>query len=47
LNIGKIEMAYKSYFLLGDMNIDHKTTEILGQEIIAYELYGLKRTIYK
>ncbi len=47
LNIGKIEMAYKSYFLLSDINIDHKTTEILGQEIIAYELHNLKRTIDK
>ena len=45
--VGKIEMAYKSYFLLNDLDIDHKTTEILGQEIIAYELHGLKRNISK
>lgn len=47
VKIGKIEMAYKSYFLLSDLNIDHKTTEILGQEIIAYELFGLTRNINK
>ena len=32
-NIGKIERAYKSYFLLEDIDANHKTTEILGQEI--------------
>ncbi len=47
VKMGKIEMAYKSYFLLSDLNIDHKTTEILGQEIIAYELFGLTRNINK
>ncbi len=47
LNIGDIEMAYRSYFLLSDINIDHETTEILGQEIIAYELHLLKKSIDK
>lgn len=42
VNIGQIERAYKSYFLLSDLDANHKTTEILGQEIIAYELHGLK-----
>ncbi len=41
--VGKIEMAYKSFFLLSDLDIDHRTTEILGYEIIAYELSSLKR----
>lgn len=35
---GKIEMAYKSYFLLSDLDNNHQTTEILGQEILSYEL---------
>ena len=47
VNIEKIERAYKSYFLLDDLDTNHKTTEILGQEIIAYELRGLKRTLGK
>ncbi|MEA1981290.1 MAG: hypothetical protein U9N54_09990 [candidate division Zixibacteria bacterium] len=47
VNIGKIEMAYKSYFLLVDLDTNHKTTEILGQEIIAYELRGLKKNLAK
>ena len=46
-NIGKIERAYKSYFLLEDIDANHKTTEILGQEIIAYELHEMKRTLRK
>lgn len=45
--IGKIEWAYKSYFLLSDLDSNHKTTEILGQEIVAYELHELKRTLAK
>jgi hypothetical protein len=40
---GNIEMAYKSYFLLSDLDINHITTETLGQEIIAYELSILYR----
>jgi len=43
VKVGKIEMAYKSYFLLSELDNDHLTTEILGQEIIGYELSGLKR----
>lgn len=35
---GKIEKAYKSYFLLSDLDNNHQTTEILGQEILSYEL---------
>ena len=35
---GKIELAYNSYFLLSDLDMDNVSTEILGQEIIAYEL---------
>ena len=35
---GKIEMAYKSYFLLSDLDNSHETTEILGEEILSYEL---------
>jgi len=46
LNIGKIEMAYKSYFLLSDININHITTEILGQELLAYELHEFSK-LYK
>lgn len=41
--VRKIGMAFKSYFLLSDLDIDHITTEILGQEIIGYELSDLKR----
>lgn len=47
VNIERIERAYKAYFLLDDLDTNHKTTEILGQEIIAYELLGLKRTLGK
>ncbi len=46
-NVGKIEMAYKSYFLLSDLDNDHITTEILGQEIIGYELRVLNRKMKK
>ena len=42
-NVGKIELAYKSYFLLSDLDIDAETTRILGCEIISYEMGGLKR----
>lgn len=42
VHIGKIEWAYKSYFLLSDLDSNHKTTEILGKEIMAYELHELK-----
>jgi tetratricopeptide (TPR) repeat protein len=44
VNIGKIERAYKSYFLLSDLDPDHQTTEILGKEIMAYELNELKKS---
>ena len=42
---GNIEMAYKSYFLLSDLDMNHMTTEILGQEIIGSEISSLKRKI--
>jgi tetratricopeptide (TPR) repeat protein len=38
VKIGKLEMAYKSYFLLSDLDGDHETTDILGQELLAYEM---------
>lgn len=41
--VEKIELAYKSYFLLSDLDINERTTEILGLEIIGYEMGGLKR----
>jgi hypothetical protein len=41
--VGKIELAYKSYFLISDLDIDAQSTEILGHEIIGYELGGLKK----
>jgi len=44
VHTGKIERAYKSYFLLSDLDPDHQTTEILGKEIMAYELHELKKT---
>ena len=47
VHIGKIELAYRSYFLLSDLDINHKTTEILGEEIMAYELHKLKKTFHK
>ncbi len=40
---GKIELAYKSYFLLSDLDIDAQTTQILGHAIIGYEMGGLKK----
>jgi len=43
VKIGKIEMAYKSYFLLSDIEPDHETTDILGQELLAYELNAFSR----
>jgi len=36
-------LAYKSYFLLSDLDIDNQVTRILGQEIIGYELKSLKK----
>ncbi|MEX2411669.1 MAG: hypothetical protein WD607_09950 [Candidatus Paceibacterota bacterium] len=38
VNVGKLEMAYKSYFLLSDLDINHETTDILGYELLAYEI---------
>jgi len=43
----KIEMAYKSYFLLSDLDNDHQTTEILGQEILSYELSIYRKKLKK
>jgi len=40
---GKIELAYKSYFLLSDLDINYPTTNILGNAIIAYEIAGLRK----
>ncbi len=37
-NINKIEMTYKSYFLLSEVEPDHDVTKMLGFEIIAYEV---------
>ena len=45
--IEKIEWAYKSYFLLSDLDSTHETTEVLGQEILAYELREFKKTLGK
>lgn len=47
VHIGKIERAYKSYFLLTDLDVNHITTEILGKEIVAYELQELRKTFKK
>lgn len=44
---GKIEMAYKSYFLLSDLDNNHQTTEILGQEILSYELSFYNKKLKK
>lgn len=44
---GKIEMAYKSYFLLSDLDNNHQTTEILGQEILSYELSFYNKRLKK
>lgn len=44
---GKIEKAYKSYFVLSDLDKDHQTTETLGQEILSYELDILKKGFKK
>ncbi len=41
--VGKIELAYKSYFLLSDLDSDHLATKTLGFEIIGYELHGLRK----
>ncbi len=41
--VGKIELAYKSYFLLSDLDIDAQATRILGHEIIGYEIIGLRK----
>ena len=40
---GKIELAYKTYFLLSDLDIDAASTSILGHRIIGYEIEGLKK----
>ncbi len=40
-------MAYKSYFLLSDIDIDNQATHILGQEIVGYELRRLKKKMRK
>ncbi len=44
---GKIEKAYKSYFLLSDLDRNHQTTELLGEEILSYELNALKSLFKK
>jgi hypothetical protein len=45
--VGKIEKAYKSYFLLSDLDKNHQTTEILGLEIFSYELDIFKNGLNK
>ena len=45
--VGKIEKAYKSYFLLSDLDKNHQTTEILGLEIFSYELDVFKNEFNK
>jgi len=45
--VGNIEMAYKSYFLLFDMDNKHETTEILGNAILGYEISLLIKKISK
>lgn len=47
VKVRNIEKAYKSYFLLSDLDINHQTTEILGQEILRYELDILKNELKK
>jgi len=44
---GMIEKAYKSYFLLSDLDNNHQTTEILGHEILSYELDIFKNKFNK
>jgi hypothetical protein len=44
---GKIELAYNSFFQLSDLDIDHKATEILGQEIMTYEVKELEKKMRK
>ena len=43
----KIEKAYKSYFLLSDLDEDHQTTELLGGEILNYEINAFKTSFKK
>ncbi len=44
---GKIEKAYKSYFLLSDLDMKHKTSELLGEEILNYEINIFKTSLEK
>ena len=44
---GKIEMAYKSYFLLSDLDRDHQTTVLLGEDLLNYELNAFKAVFKK
>jgi tetratricopeptide (TPR) repeat protein len=41
--VGKIELAYKSYFLLSDLDINAQVTSLLGHQIIGYESNGLRK----
>lgn len=45
IRAGKAELAYKSYFLLSDLDIDNPSTQILGHEIIGHEIKALKRSM--
>lgn len=44
---GKIEKAFRSFFLLSDLDRAHQTTELLGEEILNYELNALKALFKK
>ena len=47
VKIGKLEMAYKSYFLLSDLDRDHEITDILGRELLAYEMNEFAKKMKK
>ncbi len=40
-------MAYKSYFILSDLDNNHQTTKILGQEILSYEISIFNKKLKK
>ncbi|MEX2428418.1 MAG: hypothetical protein WD577_09265, partial [Bacteroidales bacterium] len=47
VKIGKLEMAYKSYFLLCDLDSNHEIADILGQELLAHEMNEFAKKLKK
>jgi hypothetical protein len=44
---GLIELAYRSYFLISDIDPSHIMAKLLGLEIVGYEMEELQKEFAK